>query len=122
MHACKEEIQGTSHEITCIDSSLVIDKVVPHKKVPKREGFTLGALQQPNEFIFFISVLLRLNHHNSVVIVFFVFLFVFEPSKTFMTSLGDGCLILLEKDKNFLLTRLFFIFIQKEILSFFASR
>jgi len=50
-------------------------------------------------------------------IVFFVFLFVFEPSKTFMTSFGDGCLIMLEKDRNFSLTKLFFIFIQKELLS-----
>ena len=65
----------------------------------------------------FISVLLRSHHHNSVMIVYFMFLFVFEPSKTFMTSFGDGCLILLEKDRNFSLTRLFFIFIQKELLS-----
>ena len=65
----------------------------------------------------FISVLLRTHYHNSVVTVFFVFLFVFEPSKTFMSSLGNGCLILLEKDRNFSLTRLFFIFIHKEILS-----
>ena len=35
----------------------------------------------------FLSVFLRPHFHNSVVIVFFVFLFVFEPSKTFMTSL-----------------------------------
>ena len=49
----------------------------------------------------FSSVFLRPHYHNSVVIVPFVFLFVFDPSKTFMTSLGDGFLILLEKDKNF---------------------
>ena len=66
---------------------------------------------------FFLYVLLRPHHQNSVVIVFFVFIFVFEPSKTFMTSLGNGCLILLEKHKNFSLTRLFFILIQKELLS-----
>ena len=65
---------------------------------------------------------LRPHFHNSVVIVFFVFLFVFEPSKTFMISLGNGCLILLEKDRNFSLTRLFFIFIQKEVLSRFFLR
>ena len=65
----------------------------------------------------FLSILLCPRYHNSVMIVSFVFLFVFEPSKTFMTSLGDGCLILLEKDRNFSLTKLFFIFIQKEILS-----
>ena len=53
----------------------------------------------------FLSVFLCPHHHNSVVIVFFVFLFVFEPSKTFMTSLGNGCLIPLEKDRNFSLTR-----------------
>ena len=53
----------------------------------------------------FLSILLRPHHHNSVVIVFFVFPVVFEPSKTFMTSLGNGCLIVLEKDKNFLLMR-----------------
>ena len=70
-----------------------------------------------NLSLLFLSVLLRPHYHNSVMIVFFVFLFVFEPSKTFMTSLGDGCLILLEKDRNFSLTKLFFIFIQKEILS-----
>ena len=57
-----------------------------------------------NLFIF-LSVLLRSHYHNSVMVLFFVFLFVFEPSKTFMTSLGNGCLILLEKDRNFLLTR-----------------
>ena len=67
--------------------------------------------------LYFVSVLLLPHHHNSVMIVLFVFLFVFEPSKTFMSSLGDGCLIMLEKDRNFSLTRLFFIFIQKEILS-----
>ena len=55
--------------------------------------------------ILFLSVLLRPHYHNSVMIVSFVFIFLFEPSKTFMTSLGDGCLILLEKDKNFSLTR-----------------
>ena len=54
---------------------------------------------------FFIFVLLRPHYHNSVVIVFLVFTFVFEPSKTFMTSLGNGCLILLEKDINISLTR-----------------
>ena len=53
----------------------------------------------------FLSVLLRPHYHNSVMIVYFVFLFVFDPSKTFMTSLGDGCLILLEKDRNVSLTR-----------------
>ena len=37
--------------------------------------------------LFLIYVLLRPHHHNSVMIVFFVFIFVFEPSKTFMTSL-----------------------------------
>ena len=66
---------------------------------------------------FFLSVLLRPHHHYSVMIVFFVFLFLFEPSKTFMTSFGDGCFILLEKDRKFSLTKLFFIFIQKELLS-----
>ena len=30
----------------------------------------------------------------------FVFLFVFVPSKTFMTSFGDGCLILLKKTET----------------------
>ena len=60
---------------------------------------------------------LRPHHHNSVMIVSFVFLFVFEPSKTFMTSFGDGCLILLEKDRNFSLMKLLFIFIQKDLLS-----
>ena len=65
----------------------------------------------------FLFVLLRRHHHNSVMVVSFVFIFVSEPSKTFMTSLGDGCLILLEKDRNFSLTKLFFIFIQKELLS-----
>ena len=59
----------------------------------------------PMNLSFFLSVLLRPHHHNSVVIVFFVFLFVFEPSKAFMISLGNGCLIMLEKDRNFLLTR-----------------
>ena len=72
-----------------------------------------------NLSFFLLFVLLRPHHHNSVMIVSFVFPFVFEPSKTFMTSLGDGCLILLEKNRNFSLTRLFFIFIQKEILSLF---
>ena len=48
----------------------------------------------------FLSVLLRPHFHNFVVIVFFVFLFVFEPSKTFMTSFGDGCLILLKKTET----------------------
>ena len=38
-------------------------------------------------FAYLLSVLLRPHHHNSVMIVSFVFLFVFEPSKTFMTSL-----------------------------------
>ena len=56
-------------------------------------------------FAFLLPVLFSPHHHNSVMIVSFVFLFVFEPSKTFMTSLGDGCLILLEKDRNFSLTR-----------------
>ena len=52
-----------------------------------------------------LSVLLRPHFHTSVVVVFFVFLFVFESSKAFMISLGNGCLILLEKDTNFSLTR-----------------
>ena len=69
-----------------------------------------------NLYLFCLSVLLCPHHHNSVMIVFFVFLFVFVPSKTFMTSLGDGCLILLEKDRNVSLTKLFFFFIQKYIL------
>lgn len=38
-------------------------------------------------------------------IVFFVFLFAFVPSKTVMISLGDDRLVMLEKDRNFLLTK-----------------
>ena len=69
-----------------------------------------------NLFIF-LYVFLRLHHLNSVMIVSFVFLFVFEPSKTFMTSLGNGCLILLEKDRNFSLTKSFLNLIKKQLLS-----
>ena len=45
----------------------------------------------------FYFCFLRPHFHNSVVIVFFVF----EPSKAFMTSLGNGYLILLEKTETF---------------------
>ena len=59
--------------------------------------------RQPNEFIFafFLSVLLRPHHHNSVMIVFFVFLFAFVPSKTVMISLGDDRLVMPEKTETF---------------------
>ena len=44
----------------------------------------------------FLSVLLCPHHHNSVMIVSFVFIFVFVPSKTIMISLGDDRLVTLE--------------------------
>ena len=65
-------------------------------------------------FAFLLSVLLRPHHHNFVMVVFFVFLFVFEPSKTFMTSLGDGCLILLEKDKRFAHEMIFYFYSERD--------
>ena len=62
-------------------------------------------------FDFFLPFLFSPHHHNFVMIVSFVFLFVFVPSKTVMISLGDDCLIMLEKDRNFLLTKRIEIFI-----------
>ena len=41
------------------------------------------------------------HFHNSVMIVFFVFLFVFVPSKTVMISLGDDRFVMLEKTETF---------------------
>ena len=49
-------------------------------------------------------------------IVFFVFIFAFVPSKTVIISVGDDRLVMLEKNRNFLLTKSIFIFILEEIL------
>ena len=52
-------------------------------------------------FAFLLPVLFSPHHHNSVMIVSFVFLFVFVPSKTVMISLGDDRLVMLEKTETF---------------------
>ena len=56
-------------------------------------------MSQPNESILFISVLCFPHFHNSVKIVFFVFLFAFVPSKTVMISLGDDRLSCWKRQK-----------------------
>jgi len=56
-------------------------------------------------------------------IVFFVFLFVFEPSKTFMTSFGDGCLIVLKKTELSAHENNFHLFVRAfELILFVADR
>ena len=55
----------------------------------------------PTNLSFFISVLCFPHFHNSVMIVFFVFLFAFVPSKTVMISLEDDRLVMLEKTETF---------------------
>ena len=49
----------------------------------------------------FYFCLLRPHFHNYVMIVFFVFLFAFVPSKTVRISLGDDRLVMLEKTETF---------------------
>ena len=57
-------------------------------------------------------------------IVFFVFLFAFVPSKTVMISLGDDCLIMLEKTKTFCSRKEFSFFSVRsfELIRFAADR
>ena len=55
----------------------------------------------PTNLSFFLSVLCFPHFHNSVMNVFFVFLFAFVPSKTVMISLGDDRLVMLEKTETF---------------------
>ena len=50
---------------------------------------------------FFASVLCFPHLHNSIMIVFFVFIFAFVSIKTVMISLGDDRLVMLEKTETF---------------------
>ena len=67
-------------------------------------------------FCLLLSVLECLHNYANVMIVFFVFKLVFVPSKAFMITLGNSCLILL-KNRNFALTKTCLIFNQRVILS-----
>ena len=55
----------------------------------------------PTNLSFFFLFCVFHIFHNSVMIVFFVFLFAFVPSKTVMISLGDDRLVMLEKTVPF---------------------
>ena len=55
----------------------------------------------PTNLSFFLSVLCFPHFHNSVIIVFFVFIFAFVPSKTVMISLRGDRLVMLEKTETF---------------------
>ena len=55
----------------------------------------------PTNLSFFFLFSVFPHFHNSVMIVFFVFLFAFVPSKTVMISLGDDRLVMLENTETF---------------------
>ena len=54
-------------------------------------------------------------------IVFFVFLFAFVPSKTVMISLGDDRLVMLEKTETFCSRKEFSFFVRDFELILFAA-
>ena len=65
-----------------------------------------------------VEFFMEVSHKNNYPLVQFLCVFKNNvPSKAFTISLGDSCLITLRKDRNFLLTKLIFIFILEEVLS-----
>ena len=67
-----------------------------------------------------VEFFMEVSHKNNYPLVQFLCVFKNNvPSKAFTISLGDSCLITLRKDRNFLLTKLIFIFILEELLSWF---